>query len=151
MVVSSRTLNARQEAFCRGLAEGKSQSRAYVDAGYSGDRLQADANAARLIAKDKVAARRLAELRGEMAARSAITVDTIIFELDEARELAKRINNPSAMVSASMAKAKLCGLAVDRSVVKVTDKYAMMSEAEIREELAAIEAEARALKVGVPR
>ena len=28
------TLNARQEAICRGLAEGKSQSRAYVEAGY---------------------------------------------------------------------------------------------------------------------
>ena len=28
------TLNARQEAFCRGLTEGKSQSTAYVEAGY---------------------------------------------------------------------------------------------------------------------
>ena len=30
------TLNARQEAFCRGLAEGKTQQRAYREAGYSG-------------------------------------------------------------------------------------------------------------------
>ena len=52
---------------------------------------------------------RLADLKAEHVERSAITVDTIISELNEARELAKRINNPSAMVCASMAKAKLLG------------------------------------------
>ena len=77
-----------------------------------------------------------------------ITVDTIIRELNEARELAKRINNPSAMVSASMAKAKLCGLAVDRCRT-MKHNYAMMSEAELRDEIAALNAEARALKAGV--
>ena len=109
MPASSRnTLNARQEAFCRGLAEGKSQAQAYVDAGYAARRNSAEANAAILIRKHKVAAR-IAELQAENAERSAITVDTIISELNEARELAKRINNPSAMVGASMAKAKLLG------------------------------------------
>ena len=34
------TLNARQEAFCRGLAEGKSQSQAYVDVGYAARAIQ---------------------------------------------------------------------------------------------------------------
>ena len=142
------TLNARQEAFCRGVAEGKSQSQAYVDAGYAARGNSAEANAAILIRNHKVAAR-LAERQAENAARSRITVDTIIRELNEARELAKRINNPSAMVSASMAKAKLCGLAVDRSVVTMKHNYAMMSEAELRDEIAALNAEARALKAGV--
>lgn len=82
-------------------------------------------------------------LNTEHAARSKITVDTIISEHNEARELAKRINNPSAMVSASMAKAKLCGLA------GVTHNYNSMSDEELRFELAAIHAEARAIKAGV--
>ena len=52
-------LNARQEAFCRGLAEGKSQQQAYIDAGYDGDIRErtAEASASRLLSNAKVAAR----------------------------------------------------------------------------------------------
>lgn len=50
-------LNSRQEVFCRGLAEGKSQSQAYVDAGYAARGNSAEANAAILIRNHKVAAR----------------------------------------------------------------------------------------------
>ena len=96
-------------SFLPGLAEGKSQKQAYVDAGYAARGNSAEAEAARLIRNDKVAAR-VANLKAEHAARSAITVDTIISELNEARELALRVRNPTAMINASMAKAKLLGL-----------------------------------------
>ena len=65
--------------------------------------------------KQKIRSRlAFAELHAEHAARSAITVDAIIGELNEAREIAEPINNPSAMVSASMAKAKLLGFLKDK-------------------------------------
>ena len=70
MPASSRnTLNARQEAYCQGLAQGKSQSRAYVEAGYDARGNAAEVKAANLVRNGKVAAR-LAELQAE-AARGA--------------------------------------------------------------------------------
>lgn len=39
-----------------------------------------------------------------------MTVDDLIKELDEAREIAKVNGNPTAMISAVMGKAKLLGL-----------------------------------------
>lgn len=38
------------------------------------------------------------------------TLDTLIKELDQARQLALENSNPTAMISATMAKAKLYGL-----------------------------------------
>ena len=52
------------------------------------------------------------------------------------------------MVAAITAKAKLFGLMTDRSVINVTSKYELMTEEELRFEIAAIHAEARALKSG---
>ena len=39
-----------------------------------------------------------------------MTLDDLITELDEARTLAKRHGKPSAMITATMSKAKLLGL-----------------------------------------
>lgn len=39
-----------------------------------------------------------------------MTVDDLITELNEAREVAKENGNPTAMISATMSKAKLLGL-----------------------------------------
>jgi phage terminase small subunit len=55
-------LNARQEAFARGLAEGMSQRQAYMAAGYGCKGTTADENASRLLGNAKVAAR-VSELR----------------------------------------------------------------------------------------
>ena len=52
------------------------------------------------------------------------------------------------MVSASMAKAKLSASTVERSVVTMNHNYSQMTEEELRDEIAAITAEARALKSG---
>ncbi len=42
-------LNAQQEAFCRWLAEGKTQQQAYIDAGYTGHGRSAETKASRLL------------------------------------------------------------------------------------------------------
>ena len=88
-------------SFLPGLAEGKLQEQAYVDAGYAARGNSAEAEAARLIRNDKVAAR-VANLKAEHAAGNAITVNTIISELNDARELALRVRNPTAMVGGGM-------------------------------------------------
>ncbi len=69
-------------------------------------------------------------------------------QFDEDREFAIKCKVPSAAVAASVAKAKLFGLNVERSVVTMHN-YSQLSEAELRCEIAAIHAEARAIKAGV--
>lgn len=39
-----------------------------------------------------------------------LTIDDLIYELDEARQIARDNANPTAMISATMSKAKICGL-----------------------------------------
>jgi hypothetical protein len=46
--------------------------------------------------------------------RHQITVDDLVAELEEARAMATKIENPSAMVSASLGKGKLLGLVVEK-------------------------------------
>ena len=57
---------------------------------------------------------RIDELRLENRNRNNISIDLLTQELDEARELARQTANPSAMNQATMAKAKLHGLLVDK-------------------------------------
>ena len=66
-------------------------------------------------------------------------------QFDEDRALAIQYKQMSAAVAAGTAKAKLLGLNVERHTVNV---YALMTEEELRLEIAAITAEARALNRG---
>jgi phage terminase small subunit len=115
----SKALNHRQEAFCRYLAQGLPQSRAYIEAGYSARGNSAEVHASILVRNRKVAAR-LADLQAEAAGRSMVTVDSLVAELNEMLRLAIECENPTAGVSAIMGKAKLLGLVVDRSEVGTT-------------------------------
>ena len=110
MPASSRnTLNARQEAFCRGLVEGKAQARSDRDAGYTATGNAAEVNAARLLRNAQVAAR-VTELQAKAAVRVELTVADIVAELEEARQFAFGCGQPTAAVRASEVKAKLLGL-----------------------------------------
>lgn len=102
--------NQRHERFAQELAKGKTATEAYALAGYKPD----DGNAARLTGNDRVQ-ERLAELQGKAAERALVTIETITAELDEDRELARKLGMPAAAVTAVMGKAKLHGLLVDRS------------------------------------
>ena len=101
--------NPRHELFAQELTKGKSASEAYTAAGYRPCRQ----NAARLMSNDDIRAR-LAELQAQAARSTAITVESICRELDEATALAKERGQASAMVSASALRAKLAGLMVDK-------------------------------------
>ena len=107
--------NARHERFAQELAKGHSQADAYVSAGYKHSR----SAAARLAADVNICAR-VSEIQERGAVRAELTIADIIVELEEARQAALSAATPQAgsAVSATLGKAKLLGLIVDKSEVK---------------------------------
>lgn len=107
-------LTPKQEAFCFAYIEnGGNASEAYRTA-YDAKRMKPDGihvNASKLLSSTNVALR-IKELREASQKRHEMTVDDIVRELEEAREIAKtmQIPNAGAMVSASLGKAKVLGL-----------------------------------------
>lgn len=94
--------------------------------------------ASRLKADPKVAARIL-ELQEELRAELNVTVESIVEELEDARIHAlKDDKGAAAAVSASMGKAKVCGLLVDKTeltgkdggAIEVDDVFAGLSQKE---------------------
>lgn len=61
---------------------------------------------------------KIEELRKEARERTMITVESLIVELEEARQAALGATNPQsgAAVAATMGKAKLCGL--DKQIIE---------------------------------
>jgi phage terminase small subunit len=113
-------LNAKQERFAQSVAEGMNASSAYSAAGYSASKNGAiRANASRLLTNANVKSR-IAALQRQAAARTLVTIEGITAELNASFAVAARQQNPSAMTAASMAKAKLHGLVVERAEVEQT-------------------------------
>lgn len=108
-------LNARRERFVQNLvAKGMNATAAYKAAGYAAKYDAAvRADASRLLTNANVKTR-VAQLQQEAAAKAAVTAETIAGELDAAYELAFANKQAAACVAASMGKAKLFGLIVDR-------------------------------------
>lgn len=101
--------NARREAFARAVAAGASATDAYEQAGYKRD----NGAACRLAQREDVAAR-IAELQAIAAEKAAVTIESIAAELEAARAKAMEKDQISAAVQASMGKAKLFGLLVEK-------------------------------------
>lgn len=112
------SLTLKQEAFCQAYIETGNASEAYRTA-YAADKMKPETinvKASELLANGKITVR-VAELRGEIKDRHNVTVDSLIAELEEARQAALAAETPqsSAAVAATMGKAKLVGL--DKVVV----------------------------------
>lgn len=101
--------NPKHERFCQELAKGKTQDEAYQLAGYK----PSASNASTLRSNQNIDAR-IAELLDKAAQFVAVTVESIALQLDEDRQLAHSVGQPASAVAASMAKAKLFGLAPDK-------------------------------------
>lgn len=113
-------LTIKQEAFCQAYIETGNASEAYRTA-YAADKMKAEAihvKASELLSNGKVSVR-LKELQGEIKQRHNVTVDSLIAELEEARQKALSAETPqsSAAVAATMGKAKLTGL--DKQIVEM--------------------------------
>jgi hypothetical protein len=101
--------NPRHERFCQALLEGKPASTAYEEAGY----VPNDGNAIRLKGNERVQAR-LRELQAEAAKNSEVTVQSLLAELEDARQRANSLDQLSAVVKAISEKAKISGLLVQK-------------------------------------
>lgn len=103
--------NVRWEKFAQNSAKGMPDTKAYEAAGYKPN----DGNCGRLRRFPEVMAR-IAEIQGRAAEKTIVTIAQLTDELEEARVQAKGggAKGASAMVAATMGKAKLHGLIVER-------------------------------------
>jgi hypothetical protein len=121
--------NPRHELFAQVLAAGCSATEAYVKAGYRLNK----GNAGRLKANERIR-KRVGELQGRnvqaQEAAVGVTIEQLRAQFAEAYEIAKELSQPTAMVAATTAQAKLAGLWIERSeqTRKQPDE---MSDAEI--------------------
>lgn len=119
-----KKLTVKQEAACQayvGKCKGH-KSNSYREA-YNVENMSDEAihvEASRLF-QNPMMALRVMELQEGIADRHAVTVDSLIIELEEARMIAKDNAQSSGAVAASMGKAKLSGLLIDRKEVTGKD------------------------------
>jgi hypothetical protein len=142
--------NQRQERFCQLIKRGIPPYRAYPLAGYNPD------NGApyRLSENVRVKAR-LRELTKGFAMKTRVTVETISAQLDEDRAFAVEVKQAGPALNATIAKAKLHGLIVDRKESGAPGEFATLAtEAEVmdavRRELGDAAAEALVASLVTP-
>ena len=111
----SKKLTPKQEKFCQKFIELGNASEAYRQS-YNCERMKASTinSRAKELRKDGPITARIDELQADHRERHDWTVDDAIAELEEARQVAKQEAAASAMVSATMGKAKVLGLLVDK-------------------------------------
>lgn len=127
--------STNQEKFAQELAKGKTLVEAGIAAGYKpngkGGNLSTLANSPSVKA-------RVAELLAGGAKRAEVTIASMFVELEEARQIAAEQKQASAMVAATMGKAKLAGLLVDRTELTGKDGAPIQTEeVKARDKLAA--------------
>lgn len=106
--------NQRHELFAQNVAGGMTQTRAYIEAGYSDD--GAAQNAARLMTNDKVIAR-VRELQTEGAKGVGLTIERLTDDLLRVATKGEALGDASGLSvarAAYMDAAKLNGLIVDK-------------------------------------
>ncbi len=112
-------LTIKQEKFCNLYIELGNASEAYRQS-YNCEKMKPESvniKAFELLNNGKITLR-IEELRSELAKRHDITKDTLIIELEEARQMAKDTAKAASMVSATMGKARILGL--DKQVIEHT-------------------------------
>lgn len=138
--------NPRHEAFARHYVKLGVGRHAYAAAGYRARQPRkptecspADVCASQLLKFPKVA-KRIEEVRQAMAKRQDVTEDSLIEELEQARLIAAAERQTGSMVAATMGKAKLAGLLIDRKEIGDAGEFQRMSEQELREYIQGTEA-----------
>jgi phage terminase small subunit len=112
----SNELTPKQEAFCQKYIELGNATEAYYAAydAKGSKPITANRRAKDLLDNGKVAAH-IARLREIHQKRHIVTVDSLTAELEEARELAKATKQSATLVAATLGKAKLHGLIVEKN------------------------------------
>jgi phage terminase small subunit len=108
-------LTPKQEKFCQLYVEIGNASEAYRQAYNSKSKPEAvNVRASEMLSDRKISVR-VNELRAGHAKRHAVTVDSLLAELEEARRLALDERSPAPAVAATMGKARITGL--DKQVI----------------------------------
>ena len=112
------SLTIKQEKFCMVYVETGNASEAYRQA-YNAENMKEasiNVNASKLLTDAKIALR-IKELKSGHTKRHELTIDDLVKQLEEARQVALALENPqcSAAISATMGTAKLLGLVVDKN------------------------------------
>jgi len=112
-------LTIKQEKFCNLYIELGNASEAYRQS-YNCQKMKDETvnRTANALLNDRKITARIDELRSDLAKRHDITKDTLITELEEARQIAKDTAKAASMVSATMGKARILGL--DKQVIEHT-------------------------------
>lgn len=116
-------LTPKQEHFAKAYIETGNASEAYRKA-YHAEKMKPETvhrKAAELMANGKVTAR-IEALQAEHKERHKMTIDDILAELEEARQVAKAKENAPAMVAAIMGKAKILGFDKQKIEVEMEQK-----------------------------
>jgi len=119
-------LTPKQEAFCLSYLETGNASEAYRRS-YDAKNMKPDTitvKASELLSNGNISVR-LAELRAPIIAKAQLTVQDLLAELEEARQLALQTESAAPAVSATMGKAKLLGL--DKQVIDHTSSDGSMT------------------------
>ena len=128
--IAAAPLSFRQTTFARHLFDSMDPLASYRAAGYVSKNDNSARSSARSLAADPRVKSILNDMSMQAMAMSGTTVASLIVELEEARLLAIQVGSASSAATATMGKAKLLGLLIDRSENKVehTVEFAGASE-----------------------
>jgi hypothetical protein len=132
IISMTNELTPKQEKFAQKYIELGNAAEAYRIA-YDAENMKPVTirrKAAELLEHGKVSAH-VRALREAQQERHMVTIDSITSELEESRKLATADRQHSAAINASLGKAKLHGLIVDKSDVTVRKPISELTEAEI--------------------
>lgn len=127
-------LTIKQEKFCMVYIETGNASEAYRQA-YNAENMKEasiNVNASKLLTDAKIALR-IKELKSGHTKRHELTIDDLVKQLEEARQVALSLDNPQcgAAISATMGTAKLLGLVVDKNETTGKDGGAINHSIEV--------------------
>lgn len=133
-MIMGNGLTLEQERFCMAYLETGKAKDAYLQA-YGSNAPKKDLTA--LMTNTAVVARvtfLYNQIMSLMQQSCAADLDLLVRELEQARQLAIHIEEPSAAIAATMGKAKLHGLMIDRKEISMK-RPEDMTEAELRQVL----------------
>jgi hypothetical protein len=139
--------NAKHEKFAQAIAQGQSLAKAAEKAGYAPRR----GNAHR-IRTNEIVSRRIDEILSAAASETTkeivYTRETLLAELDLALKMAQDLEKPTAMVQASIGKARVLGLIIDRREIGDAGAFDAFTDEEL---VSAAAKRARELGIAGPR
>ena len=133
-MVCMKELKFKQEKFCQAYIEYADATKAYRAVyqveGRSVNAVQVEAHR---LSKEPHIAARIQELKQMHAERHKLTVDDLLVELEEARQVARDQEKPqaAAMVAATMGKAKMLGF--DKQLIDITSSDGTLNKPTIIE------------------